>query len=90
VIRVEYMLDDLPDGAAIDIKEDRGHIVFRIGRDLKPQQMVDALNAGAAAILAGGHWFQEWKGDIIAADPQASIPPQPPGTHDAHDPTTTI
>lgn len=90
MIRVEYILDDLPDGAAIDIQEDRGRLVFRIERTLTPQQMVDALNEGANAVLAGGHWFQEWKGDIVAAESDSRIPPQASGVRDAADPDPRI
>jgi hypothetical protein len=68
VISVIYELADLG-GKALDIKEDRGRIVLRIGDHLSPQEIVSVLNEGSKQILAGGHWFQEWKGEIIAADP---------------------
>lgn len=69
----EYELaDDLPVGQAIDIVEDRGRIVYKIASHLAPEQIISALNEGAAAVLAGGHWFQEWKGDIVAADPHSA------------------
>ncbi|MDH6141105.1 hypothetical protein P3T35_003118 [Kitasatospora sp. GP30] len=71
----EYELaDDLPVGQAIDIVEDRGRIVYKIASHLAPEQIISALNEGAAAVLAGGHWFQEWKGDIVAADPSQRQP----------------
>lgn len=68
MITVEYILEDLPDGIDLDIKEDRGRVVYRVGRHLTPQQMIRALNEGTGAVIAGGHWFQEWKGDIVAID----------------------
>jgi hypothetical protein len=71
VLNVEFELADLTD-ADLDIREDRGHIRFRVGSHLTPQQIMDALNNGAEAVLAGGHWFQEWKGDIITAAPDPS------------------
>lgn len=88
MIRVEYVLaDDLPAGMAIDIVEDRGHLVFRIRRDLTLEEAVTALNAGAAGVISGGRWFQEWKGDIVTADPEGAIPPQTTGAHDSSDPS---
>jgi hypothetical protein len=76
VITVEYILEDLPDDE-LQIEEDRGRVVFRIGRHLTPEQIVSVLNEAARQILAGGHWFQEWKGDIIAVDPDQLARPVP-------------
>lgn len=71
-----YVFDnDLPPGAALDIHEDRGTVVYRISPDLTPSQILRALNAGAEAVLSGGRWFQEWHGDIVTrANP--TIPSQ--------------
>lgn len=71
MITVRYELVDPEeiDGADIDVVEERGSLLLKINRELTPEEMVSALNAASAAILAGGHWFQEWKGDIISVDP---------------------
>ncbi len=79
------LTDDLEDGAALDIVEDRGQVVFRIDRRLTPEEIIEVLNEGVAQLLAGGHWFQEWKGDIIRVDPpraSQTVPPQRGLTHD--------
>ncbi|MFE2912874.1 hypothetical protein [Kitasatospora indigofera] len=69
MITVLYELaDDLNDGEALDIVEDRGRVVYRLRDSLTPQEMVDVLNTGTAGVIAGGRWFQEWKGDIISAE----------------------
>lgn len=60
------LADDLPADCAIDIQEDRGRVLFRVNQNLNPAQVIAALNEGAEAVLSGGHWFQEWKGDIIS------------------------
>lgn len=60
------LADDLPADCWIDIQEDRGEVRYRINRNLNGTQMIAALNEGAEAVLSGGHWFQEWKGDIIS------------------------
>lgn len=96
MITVEYILEDLPDGIDLDIKEDRGRVVYRVGRHLTPQQMIRALNEGTGAVIAGGHWFQEWKGDIITVDPSEvlgadeprAIPTQRPTLYNVNGPQT--
>jgi hypothetical protein len=87
VLKVQYIIEELPDGRALDIEEDRGRVVFRIAPDLTPEQIASVLTEGATRVLAGGHWFQEWKGDIITADPAQGgaahrIPPQRLIRHD--------
>lgn len=68
MISVEFELaDDLPLDRDLDIKEGPGRVLFRVGSHLTPEEMIAALNEGAAAVIAGGHWFQEWHGDIIRA-----------------------
>ncbi|NUP53420.1 MAG: hypothetical protein HOW97_39780 [Catenulispora sp.] len=64
MITVEYILDDVP---SVRLKEDRGRITYRAGRTLTVPQIIAGLNARVAELLAKGHWFQEWKGDIVAA-----------------------
>jgi len=85
VISVRFELDDLEDDNALDITEDRGQLVFKVRRDLEPEQIMEVLTEGAAKVLAGGHWFQEWKGDIITVEPCETgrqVPPQRAVLHD--------
>lgn len=91
MITVEYILTDLPDTDDIDIEEDRGRVVFKVGRHLTPEQIVSGLNRASEAVLAGGHWFQEWKGDIVSMEPtddpaQRQLPSQRPNLHDVNRP----
>lgn len=60
------LADDLDDGDAVDIHEDRGMVRYRLNPNLTVEQLIAALNTGAEAVLSGGHWFQEWHGDIIS------------------------
>lgn len=87
MITVLYELaDDLDDGEVLDIVEDRGRVVYRLADSLTPQEMVAVLNTGTAGVIAGGHWFQEWKGDIISAESTATtrhLPAQRAVHHDA-------
>lgn len=86
MITVVYELtDELEDGEALDIVEDRGRVVYRLADWLTPEQLISVLNTGTAGVIAGGHWFQEWKGDIIGADPAAAarhVPLQRAARHD--------
>nr|BEK68788.1 hypothetical protein KPHV_60150 [Kitasatospora purpeofusca] len=78
----------------IDVQEDRGSLLIKISRALTPDEMVSALNEMSRAVLAGGHWFQEWKGDIISVDPSRpcgadeprSIPAPRPTLYDVNKP----
>lgn len=74
MLTVEFEIVDLAD-KDIDIEEDRGRVLYRIGSHLTPQQIAEGLTAGARAVLKGGHWFQEWKGDIISMDRDPGEPP---------------
>jgi hypothetical protein len=78
MLNVEFEIADLADDRDLDIEEDRGRVVYRIGSHLTPRQIAEALTAGAQAILRGGHWFQEWKGDIITANPEPPVDPGSP------------
>jgi hypothetical protein len=72
VISVEFVYDDLPEGQALDIKEERGRIVFRIDRHLPKEQIPEVLNAGSKGVVAGGHWFQEWHGEIVTSEDEGN------------------
>lgn len=91
MITVEYTLEDLPNDRDFDVQEDRGRVAIKVGRHLSPEQIVSGLNQVSQAILAGGHWFQEWKGDIITMDSRVcdesgKIPPQRPNLYDVNRP----
>lgn len=81
VITVRYMLVDPEeiDGNDVDVVEERGSLLIKINRLLTPEQMMSALNEASKAILAGGRWFQEWKGDIVSVDPRAIRGADDPG-----------
>ncbi|MFF7991717.1 hypothetical protein ACFZDG_18230 [Kitasatospora xanthocidica] len=96
MITVRYELVDPKeiDGVDIDVEEERGSLHIKINHDLSPIEIVSALNKMSEAVLAGGHWFQEWKGDIISVDPSEvrgaddprAIPGQRPTLYDVNKP----
>lgn len=68
MIEFEYQVADLTDlgrGVAVDVEEDRGKLLFKVSDQLSLGEAIQALNVAAESVLSGGHWFQEWKGDII-------------------------
>lgn len=71
MLDVEFIISEDPDDNSIDVKEDRGRVVYVIGRKLfeTPELLAFGLTAACRDVLAGGRWFQLWKGDVIAADP---------------------
>jgi hypothetical protein len=71
VLDVEFVISEDPDFDGIEIYEDRGRVVYKIGRKLfeTPELMASMLTETARAVIAGGRWFQLWKGDVIAAEP---------------------
>ncbi|MFE6868372.1 hypothetical protein ACFVFS_17620 [Kitasatospora sp. NPDC057692] len=74
MITVQYELVEPEEiDGEIDIEEDRGSLLLKISRALTPDEIVSALNEASRAVLAGGHWFQEWKGDIIGVDPREGL-----------------
>lgn len=91
MITVEYQMANLPDDRDFDVREDRGRIEIKVGNHLTPEQIISGLNQVSQSILAGGHWFQEWKGDIITMDSRICdepdrIPQQRPNLYDVNRP----
>ncbi|MEU0393880.1 hypothetical protein ABZ208_14055 [Streptomyces sp. NPDC006208] len=69
MLRVTYRLvDDLGPGEVVEIRERRGVVEIRICRTATLQQVVDTLNEVCEELLAGGQWFQLWKGEIVTLD----------------------
>ena len=53
---------DLP----VRITESRGKIEFELAGGLFLPAGVAALQAGVTQLIAGGQWFQLWKGEIVS------------------------
>lgn len=66
MLTMRYELADLPEGMAADAREWEGAVAIRISRACKPEELVAALNAIYAKLLAGGQWFQIWGGRVIS------------------------
>lgn len=66
MLSVRYILDDLEPDMPVEVTERRGEVLYRLCRGLFVPEGVAALNSATAAVLAGGQWFQLWRGDIVS------------------------
>lgn len=66
MLRVEYILEDLPDDAPVRVKEGRGNVRFELSRGLFLPEGVAALHSAGQAVLDGGQWFQLWRGEVVS------------------------
>ena len=57
---------DRPVDAPVKIVESRGRIQYELCGGLFLPEGVAALNSAAEKLLAGGQWFQLWKGEIVS------------------------
>ena len=60
----------------VAVKETRGNIRFELYRGLFLPEGVAALNSATAQVLAGGQWFQLWRGEIVSM--RSPLPKEPP------------
>lgn len=47
-------------------REIRGKVTFDLCRGLFLPEGVAALNSATAQVLAGGQWFQLWRGEVVS------------------------
>ena len=50
----------------VAVRETRGTIRFELYRGLFLPEGVAALNVATTQVLAGGQWFQLWRGEIVS------------------------
>lgn len=65
MLDVQYQLEDLHPDAPVRVVERRGSLRFDLCRGLFLPEGVAALNSAARLVLAGGQWFQLWRGEIV-------------------------
>lgn len=66
MISVTYELADLCRDAPVRVSESRGNVTFELHRGLFVPEGVAALNSAVEMLLAGGQWFQLWKGEVVS------------------------
>jgi len=66
VLSISYELADLPEDAPVVVKEGRGRVKYELSRGLFVPEHAAALEAATAMVIAGGQWFQLWRGDVVS------------------------
>lgn len=66
MLSVHYELADLPEDAPVRVKEGRGWVNYELSRGIYRPEGVAALNSATAQVIAGGQWFQLWRGDVVS------------------------
>ena len=67
MLSVRYVYgDDLSNYEPVRVKETRGSVTFELSRGLFLPEGVAGLNSATAQVLAGGQWFQLWRGEIVS------------------------
>lgn len=66
MLSVRFELADLPEDAPIRVKEGRGWVKYELSRGLFVPEHAAALEAATGKVIAGGQWFQLWRGDVVS------------------------
>ena len=66
MLDVQYVLKDLSETQPVEIEERRGQVRFMLSNGLFVPEGVAALNSAVRQLLAGGQWFQLWRGEIVS------------------------
>ncbi|MFJ4637502.1 hypothetical protein ACIP69_17995 [Streptomyces hygroscopicus] len=67
MLDVRYVYDDtLTFEDPVELEERRGNIKFKLCRGLFLPEGVAGLNSAVQTLLAGGQWFQLWRGEIVS------------------------
>ena len=69
LLRTEYVLnDDLDVEQPVVVKESRGTVRVELSPTEFSPAACAALNAVTEQLLAGGQWFQVWRGEIVSME----------------------
>jgi len=69
LLHVQYKLDDQLDAETpMVVRESRGDVDVSLSPEVFSPEACAALNATAETFLAGGHWFQLWRGEIVSME----------------------
>lgn len=69
MLHVTYALDDqLAADEPMVLKESRGSVEVSLSPEVFSPAACAALNAVGVELLAGGHWFQLWRGEIVSME----------------------
>ncbi|TXS48895.1 hypothetical protein [Streptomyces sp. OR43] len=67
-LRVRFQISDFSPAPLVDMRERKGLVTIHVSPDALVDEFVQALNAAVGELLAGGQWFQLWRGEIVTMD----------------------
>lgn len=71
-LRAVYLLHARqPNGAVV--REDKGLITVYVDPSLSVDHFAAAMNMASREVLAGGHWFQLYAGEIVDSGPERAV-----------------
>ncbi|MGW0904924.1 hypothetical protein [Streptomyces sp. NPDC002853] len=69
-----FELSRLRPAPLLDIREDKGLVALHISPLASVDVLVNAINPAIEEFLAGGCWFQLWRGEIVTMDSPEIVP----------------
>lgn len=72
-LRCTFELSRLRPAPLLDIREDKGLVALHISPLATVEQFVHIINPGNVEFLAGGCWFQLWRGEIVTMDSPEAV-----------------
>lgn len=67
-LQVTYEVARLNPSPVVHIREYKGEVVLHVSPDASVEEFVQTLNPSIEEFLAGGQWFQLWRGEIVTMD----------------------
>ncbi|MGW5197299.1 hypothetical protein [Streptomyces spiralis] len=71
-LRVSFELSKLTPAPIVHIREYKGEVVLFVRSSATAEQFVNSINPPLEEFLAGGQWFQLWRGEIVTMDSAGS------------------
>lgn len=67
-LRCTYEVSPFKPAPPVDIREHKGHVALYVPASAKIEEIAPTLNTSIEEFLAGGRWFQLWRGEIVTID----------------------
>jgi hypothetical protein len=67
-LRVQFQISNFSPAPLVDMRERKGLVTVNVSPEAQVDEFVHALNAALEELLAGGQWFQLWRGEIVTMD----------------------
>lgn len=71
-LRVTYEPSPFRPAPLVDIREHKGHVALYLRPTATIEEVVAVLNPSIVEVLAGGRFFQLWRGEIVTMDTPGS------------------